>query len=145
MASYLTAAQIATRLSDRFAITATITAGDADIASNELDASGPFIGEKQVSTQERAFPRSVNPDGSVNSTTTLPDAVLDWIALRAYQLSVDDDSAVKSESVGDISITYASSRLPLSKKRMTLLLVPYLKYPSGFADIEISSSFDRRL
>lgn len=141
MAPYLTNSEIATRLSSRFVITATITLGDADIASDDLDAGGPFIGDPLVEGQGRAFPRDKSPDGADNTSTTIPDAILDWVALRAYQLSTDEGPAVKSEGAGGVSVTYADPKASATEKRMRRLLAPYQRVPGGISDIEAASTF----
>ena len=127
MASYLTASQAETRLYSRFNIETTVTDGDVEIASDELDAGTPFIGTKLVTdgTQEREFPRSVNPDGTTNEATTPPDAVLDWVALAAYQLTSDDSPAVTSASADGVSLTFASADTSPTERRMAYLLSPY--------------------
>jgi hypothetical protein len=139
VASYETNEQMQTRLSQRFGITAEITVGDADIASNDVDSLGPFIGSRLADDQERQFPRNVNPDGSTNAVTDPPEAVLDWVALRAYQLSNDEDPAIKSETVGRASVVYLRGKLSRIERRMSGLLTPYLI--SGFGTIEVASTF----
>lgn len=142
MAPYLTNTLIATRLTSRFAVTATITVGDADIASDDLDSSGPFIGERQADGQERAFPRSISPDGTDNTNPAIPDAILDWVALRAYQLSTDEDPPVQSEAVIDRSLTFTSPKISQTEKRKERLLDPYLANAGGFSTIGVTSTFD---
>lgn len=141
MPPYLTNAQIQARLSTRFSVSATITAGDADIASAELDAAGPFIGEKQSTTQERAFPRSLNPDGSENTDPAIPEPVLDWVALRAFQLSEDEAPAVTSESALGFRASYANPKLSQSQARMIRLLAPYQRESAGDSVWEVASTF----
>jgi hypothetical protein len=141
VAPYLTSTEITTRLSGRFAVTATITAGDAEIASDDLDGAGPFIGAKQASDQPRQFPRTLNPDGTENTSTVAPTAVLDWIALRAHQLSSDEGPAIKSHSVIDESITYASPKTSQTEKRMARLLVPYQRTGAFSSTLTVASSF----
>lgn len=128
MAPYLTPAQIATRLLDRFSIAATVTPGDADIASDELDALGPFVGVKETAGQVREWPRVLS-DGIGPAVT--PEAVKDWIALRAYQLSSDEDPAITRETILDASWTYAEPKLSTSQKRMSYLLAPFLATADG--------------
>jgi hypothetical protein len=145
VAPYLTAAGIASRLALRFPNTfptaPAIDAADADISSDDLDASGPFIGEKQVDGQAKQFPRSVNPDGTANADPAIPAAVLDWVALRAYQLSSDEGPAVKSESVLDASVTYSKPATSQTEKRMGRLLAPYLAASSFAGTITAGSGF----
>lgn len=128
MASYLTSSEAETRLYSRFNITATLTDGDVEIASAELDSMAPFIGTKKVTdgTQELAFPRSVNPDGTENASSTPPDAVLDWVALCAYRIVSDDSGAITSASADGVSISYASPKVSQAGRRMAYQIEPYL-------------------
>ena len=126
MAGYLTADQMADRLADRWGITATITEGDADVASDELDASGPFRFRKKDSSQERAFPRSLLLDGTDNTAGTIPEAVLDAVALLAHHTASDEGPAVTSESTLDRSVSYASPKPAQAERRVAALLSPYL-------------------
>lgn len=118
MAPYLTADEIIDRLEERFGYQeAEILDGDADAASDDLDSMGPFLGLKAVSTQEREFPRY--------GTAAVPPRVLDWIALRAYQLATDDEAPVSSESAGRVSVSYFRPKLSQAERRMRNLLAPY--------------------
>jgi hypothetical protein len=137
---YLTGEEIAARLLDRFTITATVGDGDAAIASAELDGAGLFIGSRLDPDQEHAFPRSVTPGGVENEDTTVPDAILDWVALCAYRISEVDAPAVKSWSRSGVSETYASSMPSQSERRMANLLNPYLA--TGNSTLTVSSSFN---
>lgn len=119
MSAYLTPTEAASRLS-RYGITQTVEEGDLDAASGQLDALAPFFGDKTDSAQENEFPR----DGD----TVVPDAVLDWVALRAYQLSTDEGPPVERESAGRVSSTYALPKLSQTEKRMGALLHPYLSH-----------------
>ena len=128
-APYLTRAEAASRLTDPetgYGFTAeeagVISGGDLRAASDELDAMGPFVDSPSDPTQERQWPR--NAPGS--SGPGMPDAVLDWVALRAYQLSSDDEPPVRSEGAGGVSVSYAVPKLSQSGKRMERLLAPYL-------------------
>jgi hypothetical protein len=114
--AYLTADQIIDRLEDRFGLTAEVLDGDAAIASADLDKL-PFVGVKTDSTQAHEFPRY--PE------TEVPDAILDWVALRAYQLSVDDEAAVQSESAGKVSVSYFRAKRSQTERRMEALVGPY--------------------
>lgn len=122
MAAYLTTTEAESRLTSRFGITATLAPGDVDVASDELDGMGPFIGYVSDSTQVRAFPRVLPP----LTTATTPDAILDAVALLAYQAATDEDPAIQSESTIDKSITYASPKTPLNARRVETLIGPYL-------------------
>ena len=138
---YLDGEEIAERLLDRFNITATVGDGDAAIASAELDSASPFIGERQDSEQEHAFPRSVTPAGETNEDTDPPDAVLDWVALNAYRVSSTDAPAVLSWSRSGVSETYASPAPSQAERRMTGLLQPYLRY-SGYTSTSYPRTFE---
>ena len=124
--AYETSDQMETRLEDRFGITATVYEGDAEIASDELDALRPFIGSKLDSDQEREFPRSINPDGTTNEDTDVPERVLDWVALKAYTLANVDVPAITSESIGSTSRSYSTPKIDQSERRMSVLIEPYL-------------------
>jgi hypothetical protein len=126
MAPYLTAAQIEDRLDGRFGISTTITDGDAEIATYELEALAPFIGSKLDSEQERAFPRTINPDGTTNEDEDPPDAVLDWVALCAYTMSAEETPGITSESIGSTSRSYATPKTNQTSRRMSVLVEPYL-------------------
>lgn len=128
MAAYLTPAAAEARLWSREKIDATLTVGDVEAASAEVDASGPFIGTKKVldGTQERAFPRSVRPDGMENAASTPPDAVLDAVALLAYHSASGEGPAVTSESMDGVSVTYANPAEPVALSRARTLLQPWL-------------------
>lgn len=143
MAPYLSSMDIAARLLSRFGIATTIAVADADIASDELDAQGPFIGEKLVTAQARQFPRNQNPDGSINASATVPWQILDWVALRAYQLSVDEGPAVRSEGAGGVSVSYYNPKISQTEKRMEPLLPPYLANIGGFWTIGVASTFEK--
>lgn len=141
--AYLTSTQIQTRLTSRFELTATVSEGDADIASASLDASGPFIGAKLDEVQEGQFPRDTKPDGTASTSTAVPESVLDWVALRAYQLATDEESAIQSESISDWRATYAAPKVSQTERRMENLLRPYLADLPGLSSIEVASSFWR--
>lgn len=136
MAAYLTADNAATHLYERFGVTTELYDADLEIASDEVDRSGPFIGERYapVATQPRAFPRSVNPDGSTVTGSTVPDGVLDAVVCLAYALKRGETLGVTSESTLDRSLTYPS---PLQSRwilRAKMALDPYRRqygYPVG--------------
>ncbi len=118
MAPYLTADQVIDRLSDRFGYDAEILDGDADMASDDLDSMRPFTGYRTVDTQEREFPR--------DAATVVPAAVLDWIALRAYELSIEHEPGVKSEGAGRVNVSYNEPKRSQLERRMDGLIEPYL-------------------
>lgn len=123
MAAYLSDTEAAARLQDRYNITAAPVLGDLEAASGELDAS-PLVGWRYDLNQEREFPRSVTLAGDVEGE--VPEAVLDWVALRAYQLLEDESPAVQSEGARGVNVSYAEPKLSQTEKRMKRLLAPYL-------------------
>lgn len=126
--AYLGAIEIEDRLDSRFGISTTIQDGDADIASDELDAKGPFIGYKQDSEQERAFPRTINPDGTENTDTDPPSVVLDWVALRGYLISTEETPGITSESIGSTSRSYITPRVSQAQDRLARVERALQKY-----------------
>lgn len=125
---YLTTDQARARLAD-FGIAppeAQPFAGDLRAASDELDSMAPFLGVLRDPLQHREWPRVVRLDDLEKPADYVPDAVLDWVALRAYQLSTDEEPAVKSEGAGRVSVTYLHGKFSQTEKRMSGLLDPYL-------------------
>lgn len=139
---YLTGAEIATHLAARFPDLAEVTVGDGDaeIASAELDGSGPFIGSRLSDDQELAFPRDTKPNGDENTDETVPAAPLDWVALNAYRITTNDEPGVKSYSRDGVSETFVSPMLSIIERRMERLLSPYLA--SGHMSVGVDSTFD---
>lgn len=128
MASYLTTIDAELRLDDRYGITATISQGDIDAASDELDSMMPFVGYRystDTDVQTRQFPRATTLDGDTEGE--VPPRILDWVALRAYQLATDEGPAVTSEGAGGVSVSYANPKVSQTEKRMMGLLSPYLR------------------
>lgn len=123
--SYLSADDAVARLWGRYALEAELTLGDVLVASDELDAMAPFIGSKLDTSgaQARAFPRSINPNGTTNEEEDLPEAVLDWIALAAYNLTASGGGvpAIKSESIGSTSRTYDTPKVSQTNRLMASL------------------------
>ncbi len=106
MAPYLSAADANARLLSRFAITATVNAGDVDIASDALDAKAPFLGEKYDPTQARQFPRTSLR--GLDVAEMVPEAVLDYVALRAaYSSQAENMEVLSSHGLGPMSKSYA--------------------------------------
>lgn len=136
--AYLTTTEAETWL-ERYEIVTTLTDGDLDSASWQLDAKGPFIGERLSSTQELAFPRNLNPDGTENTDTDVPDRILRWVAFKAYQLTSNDEPGITSESIGMASWSYATPASSQSERRMDDLISPYIA--EGGNTITVASSF----
>lgn len=112
-----------TRLSERYGITAELFLGDLETASRELDAR-PLIGGRYDPNQDLRFPRSYTVPGDTEGE--VPEPIFDWVALRAYQLSTEDEPAVTSESAGRVSVSYARPKASQIERRMRRLLAPYL-------------------
>jgi hypothetical protein len=122
VAQYLTRAQYAAR-------TGTLEADspsdlDLRLASSAVDSSGPFVGTRRTETQVLAFPRTVTLAGDIEGV--VPDDVLDAVAVLAgAEKAGEEDAAVKSESVLDASVTYATATVPRHVKRADALLFRY--------------------
>lgn len=128
MNPYLTASEIMERLENRFGLTdAPVFEGDADAASDELDAMRPFIGYRYVRSQWRAFPRSVEPDGT-DGDGTIPDAVLDVVSLIAYSYATDEEPPITQELVSNrTSVSYATPKVGVLRRRIQSLMKPYMR------------------
>ncbi len=122
---YLTTTDAQNRLSTRFDIgSPALTSGDVDSASDDLDLMGPFVGVKDgPGTQNRQFPRSVTLAG--DTAGVVPDRILDWVALRAYQLATEDRPAIVSEGVLADRVKYARPKKGRVERLMASLLKPY--------------------
>lgn len=118
----MTSLEAELRLSDRYDIDTSLTTGDVDAASGDLDAYA-LVGGKYDVDQDSAFPRSVTIEG--DTAGEVPERALDWVALRAYQLATDEGPAVTSEGAGGVSVSYAAPKLSQTEKRMRRLLAPY--------------------
>ncbi len=115
---YLTATEAQERLQTRYNFEAILNIGDVMLASLDLDELAPFKGEKTDSAQVREFPR----DGE----TETPDAVLDWVALRAHQMGADEREGVTRRRVGEVSIEHAPG-FSRTVRHLRVLLDPYLQ------------------
>jgi len=122
--SYLTPNQAEARLWADHGIEAELTAGELRIASRELD-SKPLTGTAyDPVSQSLEFPRSITVPG--DEVGVVPEAILDWVALRAYQLATEDEPAVSSESAGRVSVSYFRPKVSQLERKMRRLLAPYL-------------------
>lgn len=126
MAPYLIAADAQDRLLARYSITATLVEGDMDAASDELDALYPFIGLKYADEQVRAFPRSLEPDGS-DGDGTVPANILDAVSLLALEYVEDFGPPVKSESAMSATVVYERPKRQVNRRRVDALVHPYLR------------------
>lgn len=115
-APYLDPAAAASRLSG-FGITAEVSERELMVASDQLDALAPFAGSKPYG-QERQFPRA--------GEDAVPDAVLDWVALRAYELSSEEEPPVTSERAGSVSRNYGRAKISRTARLRYGLLDRYL-------------------
>lgn len=124
---YLTKAEAVTRL-EAFNITTAsanlVTDADLRIASNDLDERAPFLGERPYD-QERQFPR-LDPETD-EAELSVPDEILDWVALRAHSLATNEVPAVRSEGAGRVSVSYFSPKPGPNARRMASMLAPYLR------------------
>jgi len=132
VAAYITKEDAVTRLSDPdtgFGLTEeeaqVITGGDLVLASDSLDDMAPFVGARYDAEQERQFPRSETLPGDTEGE--LPERVLNWVVMRAYQLSSDEGPAVTSEGAGGVSVSYAHPKLSQMDMRMQRSIAPYLQ------------------
>lgn len=113
--AYLSADDIFDRLDERFGLRAQVTDGAAEIASAALDA------------------RVVVP------TDPPPDALLDWVALKAYSLSLSDAAyspAVTSESARGVSRSYSTPKASRIERMMDEILSAYRLSTRDVAFIE---------
>jgi hypothetical protein len=130
-AAYLTPQEATTRLS-AYGLTATPTAAVVLLASDDLDHKGPFIGNPLAEDQHRAFPRDLTVQDDTPSQ--VPARILDWVALRAYQLSRAHEPGVKAEKVDALSATYTRAK----RSRPDRLMKNLLKLYRHAASIRIS-------
>lgn len=143
--AYLTEEEAQSLLAERYGFEDAPYIAMLEIASDEVDAmGGPWIGGRYGTspTQQRAFPRSVQPDGTTTSATTsaVPDPVRGYVALRALQLSREPEAPISSKSAGDLSISYAGgkqSKLAVLTNAAWLALVPWRRRVGSFAGEEV--------
>jgi hypothetical protein len=105
---YLTPNEAATRLKDRYGVEDTPRIGDLMIASDALDGMAPF--------------EDVDLDAG-----PIPDALLDYVALKAHVLARDRQEGQTSSSLGPMSHSFAWPQLSPDARRLDALLRPYLK------------------
>ncbi len=105
---YLTVAEAEARLETRFNITAELEDGDLMAASDTLGELAPF-------------------SPPLEDYATLPDALLDWVALKAHTLAQGGREGLTGHGVAGISASYAWPQLSRDARRMEALIAPYLK------------------
>lgn len=133
-AAYLTTTQANARLA-LYSITTALTAKELERASDALDLEGDFVGYPYADDQLRAFPRDVEIRDDVAGV--VPDAILDWVALTAYQLHKADEPPVKSERLGKLGQTYTRGK----KSRIYRLKRNLLRLYRGSTSYEIVSAW----
>lgn len=118
-AAYLTPTEAEARLT-RHKIVGSPSQADLEIASDDLDGLGRFVGEKLNPAQHREFPRTTTVQDDVAGS--VPPRVLDWVALRAHQHSEDDEPPVLSERISSIGVSYARGKVSRTSRLMANLL-----------------------
>lgn len=126
--AYLTKDQAKSRLHDLgYEGDFVITDADVEAASRELDRRGPWLGRfyDPDTWPAPAFPRSHERNGQ-ESDGTVPEDIYNAAALIAYSyVTTDDQAEVKSESIGDYSVTFGSTRKAPLQRRVDAFLAPY--------------------
>lgn len=105
-----------TLLFNRFGITATLSQADLELAHQSLKRMGPFIGSRYDSSQADDFPRSITLEGDTEGQS--PEAVLDFVALRAATLAQANEITPLSSSSKGLDVLRRSenySRPKMSK------------------------------
>lgn len=92
----------------RYNLEASLTEGDVEAGENALQELAPF-------------------ETPLEEYDTLPNALLDYVALYAYILATDELPGIQSESVGGTSSNYATPRQSQAAHRMDRLIAPYLQ------------------
>lgn len=115
---YMQPGDASARLLTVFDIDAFLTIGDVFAASLDLDDLAPFKGDKTNPDQLTEFPR----DGD----TVVPDAILDWVVLRAYMLARDEPEGVTRQSIGRLSSEHSPS-YSREARMLPALIAPYLE------------------
>jgi len=105
---YMTPEEARLTLVDRFGIDKSPMIGDLVAASDELRERAPFV-------------ESVDLDDP-------PDALLDWVALRALVLTEDEPGAVTEDSMSPFTRKYARPEATQNQKRLERLIRPYLSH-----------------
>lgn len=121
VAPYLTPEEAEARLAT-YTVEATPTVMELTIASDMLDRRS-FIGGPYSEVQERAFPRSETVPGDTENV--VPDRVLDWVALTAYQLQEEDEPPIRSEGISTINTTYTRGLRSRVERLKRHLLMDY--------------------
>lgn len=123
MSAYLRREEAATRLGVELADAPSNL--DLRLASEAVDAYGPFVGYKADWNQERQFPRR---EWAYSDALPIPENVLDAVCLlAALEASPEQVVAVTQESDLDTSVTYSAPVVPDAIRRAGILLRPYIR------------------
>jgi hypothetical protein len=82
-----------------------------------------FVGNPWSESQPRAFPRTVTITGDTENT--VPDRILDWVALTAYQLQEEDEPPIRHERISSLSSTYTRGLRSRAERLKRYLLQDY--------------------
>jgi hypothetical protein len=127
MAPYLTRSEALLRL-EAYGLTAeqtdVITEPDVESASDDLDGLAPFNGARPA-TQARQFPR-MDAELDAEDNPIIPAAILNWVALRAYEVAANVAPPIRSTGAGRVSVTYDRPKPNQVERRMERLIDPYL-------------------
>lgn len=122
-AAYLTSAQAQTILTGFGLDGSGISDVLLKLASDDLDERRVYIGERYLEDQLRQFPRSITV--SDDTAGQVPERILQWVALHAYELTQEDEAPVKSERISKISTTFARGNRSIVSRLKRHLLRPY--------------------
>ena len=128
--SYITPDGAQERLWTRYGLKSAINPGDTANATIELDTrSTEFIGDRDDPQQVLAFPRSTTVAGDLPGV--VPERVLDWIALRAHQISKPATPPAIKEQVDTLAVQYTHGKQDRVDILMQDLLRPYVNRWAG--------------
>lgn len=120
---YLTAEQATARIAE-YNLEGPVTEAFVELATDELEfMHAGWIGTKYDPDQDLSFPRSVTVAGDTEGV--VPERILNWVAITAYQLQEDDEPAVRAERVKNISEQFVRGREAQPSRIKKRLLRPY--------------------
>lgn len=99
------------------------------MASDDLDRKTTWVGATLEDDQIRAFPRDTVIKDDVEGE--VPERILDWVALRAYQLSLADDAPILQQGIDTITQRYTRGLRSKAERYMENLLTDYDAHASG--------------